>query len=45
MDAIVDWRITADAGLRSRFLAAMTDGYRLGPAVPDAAAAPDCPTP
>jgi hypothetical protein len=45
VDAIVDWRITADAGLRARFLAAMTDGYRLGPAVPEAAAAPDCPAP
>ena len=45
VDAIVDWRITADAGLRARFLAAMTDGYRLGPAVREAAAASDCPAP
>jgi len=45
VDAIVDWRITAEAGLRARFLAAMTDGYRLGPAVPEAAAASDCPAP
>jgi hypothetical protein len=42
VDAVVDWRITADDGLRARFLAAMTNGYRLGPAV---AAASDCPAP
>ncbi len=45
VDAVVDWRITAEAGLRARFLAAMTDGYRLGPAVPEAAAASGCPAP
>jgi hypothetical protein len=45
VDAIVDWRITADDGLRARFLAAMSDGYRLGPAVPEAAAASACPAP
>ena len=45
VDAVVDWRITADDGLRARFLAAMTNGYRLGPAVREAAAASDCPAP
>jgi len=33
VDATVDWRITADASLRASFLAALTDGFHLGPAV------------
>ena len=45
VDAVVDWRITADAGLRASFLAAMTGGFRLGPAVPEAAPAQDCSKP
>jgi hypothetical protein len=45
VDAVVDWRITADAGLRARFLATMTGGYRLGPAVPEGAQASACPAP
>jgi hypothetical protein len=45
VDAIVDWRITVDAGLRARFLAAMTDGYRLGPAVSAGRAPEDCQAP
>ncbi|HEY0444497.1 MAG TPA: glycosyl hydrolase [Candidatus Limnocylindrales bacterium] len=31
--AVVDWRITANATLRGKFVAAMTNGFRLGPAV------------
>ena len=45
VDAPVDWRITADASLRAAFLAAMTDGFHLGPAVPAAGPRPDCSKP
>jgi hypothetical protein len=45
VDAIVDWRIAADPGLRARFLSAMTGGYHLGPAVPGAEPTPGCPAP
>jgi hypothetical protein len=38
--AVVDWRITADPALRDLFLAAMADGFRLGPAVPPGATGP-----
>jgi hypothetical protein len=34
VNAIVDWRISEDASLRSAFLAALGDGFALGPAVP-----------
>ena len=34
--AVVDWRITADPVLRASFLAAMANGFRLGPAVSNA---------
>ncbi len=33
VNATVDWRVSADPALRGAFLAAMTDGFRLGPAV------------
>lgn len=45
VSAVVDWRIAADPSLRTSFLAAMTNGFRLGPAVPKAAPAQGCPTP
>ena len=45
VNAIVDWRIAADAGLRASFVAAMTGGFSLGPAVPTASPGPGCPTP
>jgi len=34
VNAVVDWRITADPALRTAFRGAMTDGFALGPAVP-----------
>jgi hypothetical protein len=35
VNAVVDWRITADTDLRSAFLSAVSDGgFELGPAVP-----------
>jgi hypothetical protein len=45
VDAVVDWRVTADASLRAAFLAAMTDGFHLGPAVPAAEPPEGCPGP
>jgi len=45
VSTVVDWRITADPGLRALFLAAMTNGFRLGPAVPKATPAQGCSTP
>jgi Glycosyl hydrolase family 26 len=43
--AVVDWRITVDPGERTAFLAAMTGGFHLGPAVSSTAASPSCQTP
>ncbi|MGZ6340233.1 MAG: glycoside hydrolase family 26 protein [Candidatus Limnocylindrales bacterium] len=43
--ATVDWRIVADPSLRAAFLAAMTDGFHLGPAVPRSERPAGCPTP
>jgi len=43
--AVVDWRITVDPGVRTAFLAAMTGGFHLGPAVSSTAASPGCQTP
>ena len=45
VNAVVDWRITADPALRASFLAAMTDGFQLGPAVPKAPPAQGCSQP
>lgn len=42
VNAVVDWRIAADPGLRASFVAAMTGGFSLGPAVPKAPSAPAC---
>jgi len=33
VDAVVDWRVAAELATRAAFLAAMTDGFSLGPAV------------
>lgn len=42
VNATVDWRISANPALRRTFLAAMTDGFRLGPAI---APGTGCPSP
>jgi hypothetical protein len=43
--AVVDWRIAADPALRAAFIAALTGGFELGPAVPPAALSAGWPTP
>ncbi len=45
VNAIVDWRISADPGLRASFLAAMTNGFALGPAVTKTAPNGGCASP
>ncbi len=45
VDAVVDWRIVADPALRAAFLAALTGGFELGPAVPVGSSTAGCPTP
>jgi Glycosyl hydrolase family 26 len=45
VNAVVDWRITADPALRASFLAAMTDGFHLGPVVPKTAPVGSCSSP
>jgi hypothetical protein len=45
VNAVVDWRITANPALRAAFLAAMTNGFHLGPAVPKAPPAQGCSQP
>ena len=40
--AVVDWRIAADPTLRAAFVAALGEGFTLGPAVPSIAAGPGC---
>jgi hypothetical protein len=45
VNAVVDWRVTANPAVRSAFLAAMTNGFHLGPAVPNAAAVETCSQP
>jgi hypothetical protein len=45
VDDVVDWRITADPALREAFLAALGEGFRLGPAVPAPESLEGCPEP
>ncbi len=45
VDAVVDWRIAAAPTTRHEFLAAMTDGFHLGPAVPTASVDGSCTAP
>lgn len=45
MNATVDWRTTVAASLRATFLAAMADGFHLGPAVPTAEPPEGCSEP
>ena len=45
VNAVVDWRVTANPAVRSAFLAAMTNGFHLGPAVPNAATVETCSQP
>ncbi len=45
VNADVDWRIAADDTTRSAFLAAMTDGFRLGPVVSQPTLTEGCPAP
>ncbi len=42
VDAVVDWRIAADPTLRAAFLAALGEGFTLGPAVPPVVAGEGC---
>ncbi len=42
VDAIVDWRIAADPALRAAFVAALGDGFTLGPAVAPIATGVGC---
>jgi hypothetical protein len=45
VDDVVDWRITVDPALREAFLAALGDGFHLGPAVPAPEPPEGCPEP
>lgn len=45
VNAVVDWRIAAEPTTRAAFLANMTDGFSLGPAVPRGTRPEGCSTP